>query len=1190
MLKNWLKPLTSVILLIFAFFLLANSFFTIPQVQAVESDRSPIPANVLANHIDKFFSQGASGFLVWQYSGDLFGQFGGVGKGVVFGNDGNSFFYNSDKNSRDAKICQTLKAKANQYGDKFVGVNIFNAGADQFSSEALKAHFSWLKNDCGVKVIRVFAKEGGANGMSKALQAAQGAGVQLIITVGDYSNGSIGLPTGAGKTWYETEYKKEYKTFAQSIVNAVKGNPALYGLELANEAHCGGQSPDTLIAYTNNWGLEIGNLLRQATGNVGYGQMADPNGICDSPTTGGFKTSNSISPITMTSAHYYTKGNLEASLQALSQSKELGKAFYIGEAGWPEDQSDVSDGESSTTKSANDYITYPLIFNQNLSLSSKDNLKDVIIANLVQDQGYEVQCASPEIWITKTIFGEWKRFFEINPSNSMTPFSIMMGNSGSEDVDLTNGKIAMFRGSEASSLTQKGSSYEGYFGVLSEIPTNYNNQADPVNSGVANSLLTLDQQCALKVNNLLTAKKLCEALENPKECALYTPIANTDFYLYSPNSKQSLLEKYNEMINKEPRLGCKALAEDWQNDYNISQADFNLLKNAIINTPINLDKVYRYAFLVIAPQQDSDDNQMISLACSINDKSDQFWFLGRLPIPGEDCTANYKNISKHQPMFLAFKIPDFGTNRTSELKFKDSAQVTAQAITDTDYQKLMKENSDKAKNDLVTKIQTNQAIHWGGDEIAKMGMAINCSGMPQCVGADGSTIIRQALVDIINGSALSCDSDSWNNSRPTADRYLDDTTKDTPSPLGSVEKAGDISTNANQTVTLKTDFQKQYDFDDFLETPPAQKTAGFDWGIRLTDALAQRLSNPTKPGKENSKNDVRVKIYIVAPLGANLTAIQSSLKSLFDNETFEKMVANNTLPDSGDAQGRIPKYFPFTDAEFGYSSEDVELFKDGTCGCLRPGETWANLSEKRLAEFSECERNCKNKSFGIKLQDNNVGLFHLGAKLGWMIRKIQENLREIGSKSHEYISSCQRVEDLFLGRCVASANEEYNQYPNTNTGESVSSDSMECPMTLPWDDNLVSTVYKNKEDYLLEIRAAFPATLMDNDFFDLVVKESAKYQLNPALILALGREETAWGAVGNIKVLGCLGGGELSSLASKAEILDHQLKCVANNFPTTLSCQEFMCKYSEGKTPPCNFTLNPNFPINLPKVYKNLTK
>lgn len=294
---------------------------------------APFNPEQLSEDIDLFVDNGAQAYIVWLYSGDYFKS---------FASDPYTFYRNTPEG--DA-ICTVLKEKSSK---AIMGVNMWNLGSEatsgEFSEDEIKSHFTHLANNCGVSVVRVFYKSGETQGMNKLLQIANGTGIRILIALADYSNGDDLIPKGADMSWYKNGYTTAYTQAANNLVATTGKNPNLFGYELSNEAHCRGKvefEGSKSVDLYSNWGRAASAILSSGSNNIGYGQKSSQNTtLCDSPgvDSGGkgesdFKYTNSISGITITSAHYYNDEEKELSLQALEQSKELGKFFYIGEAG-----------------------------------------------------------------------------------------------------------------------------------------------------------------------------------------------------------------------------------------------------------------------------------------------------------------------------------------------------------------------------------------------------------------------------------------------------------------------------------------------------------------------------------------------------------------------------------------------------------------------------------------------------------------------------------------------------------------------------------------------------------------------------------------------------------------------------------------------------------------------------------------
>jgi hypothetical protein len=276
-----------------------------------------------------------------------------------------------------------LKTKSG--GSQFIGVNMWDLGAHP---EQAKAQFIELKK-CGVSVVRVFAWAGGASGMQAVLNAAETTGMEIIIAVGDFSNGQGGFPQtpthDSAAQFYGGGYKNEYTTFAKTIAPLAK-HPALKIIELANEPHC--YELGNLVEPYKNWVRESAALFSDAR-NISIGQISgDARGACDYGD--GFVQTNSVPGITMASGHHYNTDQLQANKDTLAISPV---PYYIGEAntkGAPYNPGVTGVAqETPKTFDPDNYFLYPI-------KGLVDLKQDVFLKDL-KDQGYEVNCTTMPI-------------------------------------------------------------------------------------------------------------------------------------------------------------------------------------------------------------------------------------------------------------------------------------------------------------------------------------------------------------------------------------------------------------------------------------------------------------------------------------------------------------------------------------------------------------------------------------------------------------------------------------------------------------------------------------------------------------------------------------------------------------------------------------------------------------------------
>ncbi len=659
-------------------------------------------AATLAADIDEFFSRGATGFIVWQYGGDYNGRQIAV----------DQFTFYRD---RDTEICAVMKEKASANPGKFIGVNINNIGAIEFTGGVATDHFTWLKANCGVSVVRVFAKIEGAAGVQNALTAGEQAGVQILVAIGDYSNGGGGMPQGADQSWYETGYKGEYQALVQQLA-ALKGHSALYGFELANEPHCGGNAA-AIEAY-KNWGIAISALLGHP--KVGYGQMASQNTTrCDSPGPGDFSITNAVPGITMTSAHYYSTQEKANALLALTQSLQIGKPFYIGEA----PPGDI--GAEGSTYNADDawYYLHPI-----RGVSPGGNVPERstdIIREDLANQGYQTYCAASDATIK----------LEVNTVDIMERFISLYGGVDLEttstyDQSTMNSRTPLYR--DVGGKRFYNSSIEEYFGYIDSI--NESPSRSEIQTAPVNSLLSAEQRCIQSVSALTAAELMCERLKDWEKCALFSrPVPTTDW-----NVKQ-LLEKIGAVMEHRAggiSAGCRKLFGGTG-----STESYTELQKAILNTPYYLDRSYRLGFLVT------------TIEYKRYNPPDLFNFFSAKH-RGNDAA---QEDPRHEVLITAFKIPDILTNKgggetSGHTYWDDPAMITRNTLVPkkTGFD-VFKQGAETLRNETkaMAKAASNQTSS------STIYCIKNGVGSPACQDELG-----KAIVDLINGRSPSCDANT----------------------------------------------------------------------------------------------------------------------------------------------------------------------------------------------------------------------------------------------------------------------------------------------------------------------------------------------------------------------------------------------------------------------------------------------
>lgn len=868
----------------------------------------------------------------------------------------------------------------------------------------------------------------------------------------------------------------------------------------------------------------------------------------------------------------------------------------------------------------NDYITVPLILEPEKYADDEDNLVNKLLWNMVVDQGYQVKCASPELTVSATALGDIEKYFSEGvewPIFNRFDNQVLAVESQSDYVlDLRRATIPIYRDLDEKS-PGKTASYEAFFGTLDPNTVDSADTGEGVlHTGVVNNLLKPSQQCIIKLDNMRAAKNLCERLENPELCSLHFKIPDSKYYLYSTdlqesNGQKSLLTAIESFMSNNGGVGCLELMNPYESRYTIDRGEFADIQDAVLKMSIDLEYVYRYAFIVLSPLQNVDE------WCYMDwHLEDHFWFLNnhQQEYLQNECLDKRQvdNYKKRIPSFVAIKIPTVATNEIESLPFlKNSASVTANTLGKiVDKENKLEILGVETRQQHLEKILEVKRDVWdcesGEDcENRRLGLVVDCQGMAVCEGAHGTgTELKLALVHMINGSKQTCAGETFFASDDPLDIF---TGKDNPAPHGYAENVTAIGSAAIQNATGEDvdDPQRFFSEEYFNVRMASVKNSLWQWRLELNEKQAmdikRGLGEQIQEGEEEPLISESVRIHIVAPLGTELNYIEHMLSSVFTQKHLATMVKENVMSDAEAATGNVARYFPIMGVDMGFNDQGNHHFSHEDCN-FKKDEFGNETTEREIC-----------KSAGIKLSDDNVGLFMEGATLGWLIKQIQLGITRDTpiNEAYSYLASCERIEDLFLGRCGG-----------TGTGDQDtpgSSDELDCPVvTLGWDDSIASRASANKDKFLNEfINRTFTdsqgngsKTFLTPELFDYVINYIRDYSanqpdrsVNPALVLALGREETAWGAVGSLAVTGCLGTDDQGrsitdaivqagdeGISREQAIIHHQVQCIGKNFKPPMSCEEFMCRYSGDGSAPCIFNNNPNFPKNFPPIYRSLVE
>jgi type IV secretion system pilin len=433
---------------------------------------------------------------------------------------------------------------------------------------------------------------------------------------------------------------------------------------------------------------------------------------------------------------------------------------------------------------------------------------------------------------------------------------------------------------------------------------------------------------------------------------LNQPIPNSDL------NEWGLLGEIADAYDNFDETICQDLIKDTSEE-GVSADQFNKIKTALKNSSLNIDNVYRLAFLVVSIKQNPKSSP-----------DDSFWF-----------HKDSANNDKHAPIIIAFKIPDFATNGSNSLAYRDTAHLTAKALRSEEQEAqahlITEEKRDGFLNDVARRQEdVKQNIHIED-------LVIDCRGMSECQdGRAEDVALKQAVIDIINGSANSC------------------------SDVGPFEKAGDIFTYSQVNPEGRELATSGGYNDPFSKNFNPSKNPEFEWGL---------IFNSVSSANEAIEPELTIRAHIVAPIGADIDYINGALRVFFDDAGYNQMIDNNCVADSGQC-GLIPEYYTLVGGVLDLKSDrpDKEFHDPDDLECRTVSREFP-VGSGIYTDVEECGP--KKKEFGVALKESGGELYFPGASLGWHVRKIQESLRPIGSKAHSYVTSCERTEDLFLGRC-----------------------------------------------------------------------------------------------------------------------------------------------------------------------------
>ena len=657
-------------------------------------------------------------------------------------------------------------------------------------------------------------------------------------------------------------------------------------------------------------------------------------------------------------------------------------------------------------------------------LPNKDdgvNYEDLLYT-MIRDQGYEAHCGGMEWWLDKDLFGDIGKFFsqDIPPEqsfyNGLDPTEF--GGVDNYVVDYSKARIPMMRGLQSRYDIVKNSSLEGMFGAGQQTE---NDTYKLNSSGVSKRLLSDYQQCLAKTQNILASAQICDELEG-EECTLNKEYSfqivvdeeGNSRPLVAGESSSSLepgesIEKVAFYMNAlrgwfaeiRPDLHGKELYEQvcfdiTGGDVTTTSTDYDpptvepvkiaKLREAVKAISIDLDSLYRLAFLVLSPQQNKGKEEY---------PDNKFYWLQNDPPAQIDSWA-------HAPIFIAFKIPDFGTNKSRIAGNIDTLELTKMAI--QTHEQNEKDRADQtAKREFIYEAAKAAPLILDGEKV------MNCpSFYPQCR-RKPENALNNVIEDMINGMELKCRNETLRIIQKTVDENGE------PLDIGGftkVEKQAEASgvelifnqEDLNWEVAGDLFTPASKDLKDNLYESPANTQVANHLASSDTNPFEWKLIIDNDP--PDLESYMLVNVYLVLPLGETIKDVNKSLAIFWDEDQFFDLIRNNVIEDMENKKGVIPKYYTVKDANIGFSAVDLI---NPINECV-PEVTIVN-------GVKQIHMKCSRYQFGVGFSETRGEMLIPDFGLGFMVRKIQQTLRTTFHDTYNYILSCQRIEDMFLGRC-----------------------------------------------------------------------------------------------------------------------------------------------------------------------------
>lgn len=579
------------------------------------------------------------------------------------------------------------------------------------------------------------------------------------------------------------------------------------------------------------------------------------------------------------------------------------------------------------------------------------------------NQGYEPHCAAEptQIGLQYNTRDLIQRFIDLYPEG------IVLNTRSAYGINSEESNVSIFRDTRGKRyLTTSGEEYFGFKDVYNEDTFNRELSTAPINS-----LLAEEQKCIQAVRILRDTELMCERLQDPGKCApLGREIPGTEYTV------STLIGDVREAIPDYReggiRTGCHRI-------YGTTDEKYEKVKKGIQNTPLNIDRSYRMAFLVA-----SIENRAIT---------EQFNFFSLKPEADPE----------HEVLVVGFKIPDIITNKgggeeSGHTFFTDSATHTRDVLVPAWFKTGIYDVESQERRDKIRGAAEGAANQSMGDEIY---CVIGSGNTPEELGAlVGSPackdVLGKALVDIINGTPPSCDEVESEPARRI------------------IETAHFIPPSHQDGSRI---FNLGYGFGNDILRYLLQASTNL---APIRPHRAQNRDNPfhtelridedwTFPGET-----AEAKFYLVYPVGYELESVTEVLQHTFFTEEQIETLAEKDTKDRFDTSG-------FRLGLIGGSVSHTYQEKDlSQCESHEETRNWIDMPDGTtvpVPPYQVTIYNC-DRTFSIAVKESGNGAVKiLGAHLGFWTRNIQLALNTYFSHAHAYVESCETFEEYLTGTC-----------------------------------------------------------------------------------------------------------------------------------------------------------------------------